>query len=126
MGKYWELNMGYQTFEIYDKNDRTSLYNGSSALVGAGFGRSRMIGERVIVDLSFNFTLTFGINKPQTLSEEFATELTNKYGYPTSNAEEGYRYIDEYALEMFPYESRARMARLNNFCLRLGVSGLLF
>ena len=119
-------HLAYQKFLIVDEKDDFIYYKGNSALLGFSFGRSRSFGERVVVDMSLGFSLSFGIGKTDTVPEDVIIELANRYGYPDNYYEDDYDYVSEYEVETFNYEARARMARLNTLALRVGISGLLF
>ena len=106
VGKYLEYGAGYGNFSAINKQNDELYYEGSSILISAGGGRSRVLFDRIVVDMNLNFTLSVPVAIDDYVSNFQVDDFESVYNISQDSAN--------------------RMLKMHLINLKVGISGLLF
>lgn len=124
VGRYMELGLGVQQIALQDRNDQYVFYETNHGQVSLAYGRSRVLFDKVVMDMAFQFMLSLPIAHEKFLSRDSDSEMDIRYG--NQNEYVDYYSVSDYENESVVNDIHNRIFLFNAVNIRLGISGLLF
>jgi hypothetical protein len=120
VGSYVEYGAGYQQYEVVDRQDGYTYFEGGMGLLCLGFGKSRVILDKVVLDLGVVVTASIPAGSSKGSANKAHQELHDRYSEKYNDN------IYDSSWDDMTIDARLRMVQLNGLNFRLGISGLLF